>query len=78
MTGTDHAQRRSRPLAVPEAGEYLGVGERVVRRLILERRIRYYKLGSQHVRIDVDDLDAFLQQGRVDPTTTRRITNRGP
>lgn len=32
-------------LTVAEAGEMLGTGERFVRRLIAERRIRYVKLG---------------------------------
>jgi excisionase family DNA binding protein len=36
-----------------------------VRRLIAERRIAYTKLG-RHVRIDPDDLDAFVSAGRVE------------
>ena len=38
---------------------------RFVRRLILERRITYTKLG-RHVRIAPRDLDAFIRAGRVD------------
>jgi len=36
-----------------------------VRRLILERRIAYTKLG-RHVRIAASDLDAFIAAGRIE------------
>jgi excisionase family DNA binding protein len=53
-------------LTVEEAAERLGTSVRFVRRLIHERRIAYTKLG-RHVRIAVDDLDAFVASGRVEP-----------
>jgi excisionase family DNA binding protein len=53
-------------LTVDEAAERLGVKPRFVRRLIAEKRIPYVKLGS-HVRIDSDDLDRFVDAGRVCP-----------
>lgn len=51
-------------LTVAQAGEYLGTGERFVRRLIAERRIPYIKLGK-YVRLQRAALDAFIDAGRV-------------
>jgi excisionase family DNA binding protein len=52
-------------LSIEQAAERLGTSKRFVRRLIAERRIAYMKLG-RHVRIDPDDLDAFITAGRVE------------
>jgi excisionase family DNA binding protein len=46
-----------RLLTMDEAADRLGTSVRFVRRLILERRIAYTKLG-RHVRIAPRDLDA--------------------
>jgi excisionase family DNA binding protein len=54
-----------RLLTVEEAAERLGTSTRFVRRLILERRIAFVKVG-RHVRIAPVDLDAFVAAGRVD------------
>jgi len=54
-----------RLLTVDEAADQLGTSVRFVRRLILERRIAYTKLG-RHVRIAPRDLDAFILAGRVE------------
>ncbi len=51
-------------LTIGQAAEYLGTGERFVRRLISERRIPYVKLGK-HVRLERCALDAFVAAGRV-------------
>ena len=51
-------------LSVAEAGEYLGTGERFIRRLITERRIAYVKVGK-YVRLERATLDAFVDAGRV-------------
>lgn len=56
-----------RLLTVAEAGEYLGTGERFVRRLITERRISYVKLGK-YVRLQRSILDSFIDAGRVPST----------
>ena len=53
-------------LDVKAAAEWLGVEERFIRRLVAERRVRYYKVG-RHVRFDADDLDGFLARSRVEP-----------
>jgi excisionase family DNA binding protein len=59
-------------LTVEEAAERLGTSVRFVRRLILERRIAYTKLG-RHVRIAASDLDAFIAAGRVEAGTVRQV-----
>ena len=55
---------RGRLLTVAQAGEYLGTGERFIRRLITERRIAYVKVGK-YVRLERATLDAFVDAGRV-------------
>lgn len=52
-------------LSVPEAAERLGTPERFVRRLIAERRVRFYKVG-RYVRFDGRDLDDFVAAGIVE------------
>jgi excisionase family DNA binding protein len=51
-------------LTVAEAGEYLGTGERFIRRLVAQRRIPYVKLGK-YVRLQRSALDDFIAAGRV-------------
>ena len=51
-------------LTIAQAGEYLGTGERFVRRLVAQRRISYVKLGK-YVRLQQSALDAFIEAGRV-------------
>ncbi|MGY1641999.1 excisionase family DNA-binding protein [Geodermatophilus sp. SYSU D00703] len=51
-------------LTVAQAGDYLGTGERFVRRLITERRISYVKVGK-YLRLERATLDAFVDAGRV-------------
>lgn len=61
------AQRKADGLlSVAEAAARLGTPVRFVRRLITERRIRFYKVG-RYVRLDANDLDAFVDAGRVEP-----------
>jgi excisionase family DNA binding protein len=59
-------------LTVEEAAERLGTSVRFVRRLVLERRIAYTKLG-RHVRITASDLDAFITAGRVEAGPYARL-----
>jgi excisionase family DNA binding protein len=51
-------------LTIGQAGDYLGTGERFVRRLVAQRRIPYVKLGK-YVRLQQSALDAFIEAGRV-------------
>lgn len=59
------APPRGRPLTVAQAAERANVTDRMIRRLVQERRIAFHKLGS-HVRIMESDLDAYVEAGRVD------------
>jgi excisionase family DNA binding protein len=58
-------------LTVDEAATYLATKPRFIRRLIAEKRIPYVKLGA-HVRLDTDDLDRFVDAGRVHPQIPAR------
>lgn len=53
-------------LTVQEAAERLGTSARFIRRLRAERRLTFIKLGK-HLRIDSDDLDAYVEAGRQEP-----------
>jgi excisionase family DNA binding protein len=52
-------------LTVEQTAQRLGTPVRFIRRLVAERRIRFYKVGK-YVRFHPDDLTAYLAQGRVD------------
>jgi len=67
VAGAARPDLPARYLDVPGAARYLGCGERMVRRLVHERRIAFVKVG-RHVRLDTVDLDSFLAAGRVEPT----------
>jgi excisionase family DNA binding protein len=62
-------------LSPQEVADRLGTSLRFVRRLVLERRIPFIKVG-RHVRIATSDLDAFIAAGRVEagsvPNASRR------
>jgi excisionase family DNA binding protein len=62
----------TRYLKVAEAADYLNTSVRFIRRLIAERRIAFHRVG-RHVRIAVADLDAFVLEGRVEPTTPAAV-----
>jgi excisionase family DNA binding protein len=51
-------------LTIKETAERLGVGERMVRRLVAERRIDYLKIGK-HVRITEKAIQDFEAAGAV-------------
>jgi excisionase family DNA binding protein len=61
-------------LSVDQAAERLGTSVRFVRRLIAERRIAYVKLG-RHVRIAAEDLEAFIEAGRVEGGAARKAVS---
>jgi excisionase family DNA binding protein len=62
-------------LSPQEVADRLGTSLRFVRRLVLERRIPFIKVG-RHVRIAASDLEAFIAAGRVEvgslPNSSRR------
>lgn len=53
-------------LSVAQAAERLGTPVRFIRRLVAERRIRFYKVG-RYVRFAISDLDDFIAAGCVEP-----------
>lgn len=63
-------------LSVRQAADRLGTGERFVRRLVAERRIRFYKVG-RYVRVHPDDLAEFVRRGQVDPIRPVPTQRRG-
>lgn len=67
---TTGRQDVDRLLTVEEAARVLGTTERFPRRLIAERRIAFVKVG-RHVRIRASVLDAFIQDGTVEPVVVR-------
>ena len=64
MTGGAAPGPRWRYLSIVEAADYLNVGVRFMRRLVADRRIRYFKVGK-FLRFDPSDLDAFAIAGEV-------------
>ncbi|MFJ8815814.1 excisionase family DNA-binding protein [Amycolatopsis thermoflava] len=62
----------SKYLTVEEAADYINTGVRFIRRLIAERRIAFHKVGA-HVRLAVEDLEAFVVAGRVEPITRASV-----
>ncbi|WP_060888350.1 helix-turn-helix domain-containing protein [Streptomyces caniscabiei] len=64
-----------RLLTVAEAAEQLGTGERFIRRLITERRIRYVKLGRP-VRIPESAVVEYIEARTVEPIRQTRTRAR--
>ena len=62
-------------LTVEQAAARLGTTTRFIRRLRTERRIPVVKLGK-HIRIDSDDLDAFIFASRQEADTGGPATRR--
>jgi excisionase family DNA binding protein len=54
-----------RVIGVDDAAVYLSVPVRFIRRLVAEKRIRYYKVGK-YVRFDLRDLDAFIEENLME------------
>jgi excisionase family DNA binding protein len=55
---------RARLLSIEEVAERLGVSTRYVRHQIFQRRIPFVKIGRL-VRFDEQDLEAYIDRGRV-------------
>lgn len=54
-----------RVIGVDDAAAYLSVPVRFIRRLVAEKRIRYYKVGK-YVRFEIRDLDAFIEENLME------------
>ncbi len=72
MTKRPDTLPAERLLTVAEAAEYLNTSQRVPRRLIAERRIRFVKLG-RFVRIPESALREFVAAGLVEPMTASDV-----
>jgi excisionase family DNA binding protein len=70
MPTPKHPESGRPPLDLAQAAAYLNVSERFVRRLVAERRIAFHKVGH-FLRFRAEDLDAFLEAGRVEPVESR-------
>ena len=69
--GRETSEVGSQPLLdYAGAAAYLGATQSFLRRLVLEKRVRYYKVGK-FVRFRMEDLDAFVEEGRVEPQDLR-------
>lgn len=66
-------------LTLDEAAEYCRVGKRTLQRYLAEGLLPYYRPGGgRRIVFWEPDLDAFLQQGRVEPRATERLGDRSP
>ena len=54
-------------LTIPEAAERLGTTPRFPRRLIEERRIRFVRVSTRHVRIPESAIEEWNEEGTVEP-----------
>lgn len=61
-------------LTLEEAAQRIKMSTRHVRRLVAERRIAAHRLGRS-VRINPDDLAAYVAAGRVEPITHTTVWN---
>lgn len=61
MEDNSSVQVRTRFLTLREAAAYLNVTERFMRRVVSDRKVRYYKIGKL-LRFDVVDLEALAKE----------------
>ncbi len=71
MSSGEFASLPGKYVATPAAASYLGITDRMVRKLVAEHRIPFHRIGRL-VRFSIDDLDAFAASGRVDATGALR------
>jgi len=64
MTATSATIPHRSPLDIEGAADYLVISPQLVRRLVNERRITFFKIG-RFVRFDPDVLDQFLEDSVV-------------
>jgi excisionase family DNA binding protein len=68
---------RDRLLTKDEAAGLLQVAVRFIDRCVVERRIRYVKVG-RHIRIPESAVDEYVAASTVDPYTPPRVASFGP
>lgn len=64
MDGLVSSETRTRYLTLREAAVYLNVTGRFMRRVVSERKVRFFKLGK-FLRFDTADLDAMAVEHGV-------------
>jgi len=65
MTSNGRTAANDVLLDIPSVAERLGCSTRYVRRLVLERRIPFVKLGGSKVRISAIELEKWINDQRV-------------
>ena len=58
---------RANLMTPAEAAAYLGISHRTIRHWVYERKIPHVKLRGVSLRFRVEDLDAIIRQGEVEP-----------
>ena len=69
-------ERAAHRLSVEQAAPLLGVSVYLVRSLVRQRRLAYYRVGRRIV-LDRDDLEQFLKAHRVEPRALSSDPPRG-
>jgi len=64
MTRPPYRQPEIKLMNIEDAGAYLCVSKRSIRRLIARNEMTFYRIGGA-IRLDRADLDAFLQNKRI-------------
>jgi excisionase family DNA binding protein len=65
-TGGTSVVESKRYLRIAETATRLGVGERMVRRLVAERRIPFARVG-RYIVFDPADVDSWIAGSKVNP-----------
>lgn len=55
--------------SLKEAAAFFGVSTRTIYRMISEKAIRAYRIGSKTIRIPREDLDRYLEENQVELRT---------
>jgi excisionase family DNA binding protein len=50
---------------ITEAAEYIGVNPATIRAMLADGRLRAFKLGDRVLRVDLNEVDAAMEQGGV-------------
>lgn len=65
----------ARPLTIQEVAEYLDVSVTTVRRWISAGKLRAYRYGPRHIRVEAVDLEKFKEQ--IAPSTYEHVSGGG-
>ena len=68
MAANSSSESGNEVLTTEEAAAKLGISTRTMRRLVAQRRIRFWKIGRL-VRLQAGDVDSFLSMCTVEPVS---------